>query len=281
MSGWPQTRRTPARKPASRFRPVLENLEERDVPTTLTVTSPLDDGSAGTLRADIIAAQSGDTIQFASTLAGQTIGLDQGDLVINKNLTIQGLPNKPMLDGEGYSRVFTIEEGFTVSLSNLAIVDGGGGSSVVGGGGGILNEGTLTLSSCTVSGNHVQGGLGGGIENLGTLTLTAGCTVTNNGCADGGGIANFGTLTVDASSITGNSAETGGGIFNEGTATVQNSTLSGNYGYNGGGIFNYNHASLTVTGGSTVLNNTGTLGADIYNLGQEHISKDSTVGIKK
>jgi hypothetical protein len=103
MSGWRQARRTPARKPASRFRPVLENLEERDVPTTLTVTSPLDDGSAGTLRADIITANSGDTIEFASTLAGQTIGLVQGDLFINKNLTIQGLPNKPVIDGRAIS----------------------------------------------------------------------------------------------------------------------------------------------------------------------------------
>jgi hypothetical protein len=254
MSGWPQTRRTPARKPASRFRPVLETLEDRYVPATLTVTSPLDDGSAGTLRADIIAAQSGDTIQFASTLAGQTIGLVQGDLFINKNLTIQGLPNKPLIDGAGYFRVFTISTGFTVSLSNLAIVDGGGASNVVGGGGGILNEGTLTLSGCTVSGNVARGGVGGGIANLGTLTLTAGCTVTGNSCLDGGGIANFGTLTVDGSAITGNTAETGGGIFNA------------------------KHASLTVTGGSTVLNNTATLGADIYNLGMEHISKDSTVG---
>jgi hypothetical protein len=154
--------------------------------------------------------------------------------------------------------VFTISTGFTVSLSNLAIVDGGGASNVMGSyGGGILNEGTLTLSSCTVSGNIASGGVGGGIANLGTLTLTAGCTVTGNFCFEGGGIANFGTLTVDGSAITGNTAETGGGINNA------------------------KHASLTVTGGSTVLNNTPTLGADIYNLGQEHISKDSTVGIKK
>lgn len=258
MTGRPQTRSTSARKPVPRFRPQLETLEARDVPSTLTVTSPLDDGSAGTLRADIAAAQSGDTIEFASTLAGQTIGLARGDLYINKNLTIQGLPNKPVLDGEGSSRLFTIPTGFTVILSNLAIVDGGGASNVMGSyGGGILNEGTLTLSSCTVSGNTAQGGHGGGIANFGTLTLTAGCTVTGNSCYDGGGIDNFGTLTVDGSAITGNTAATGGGILNN------------------------KHASLTVTGGSMVLNNTATLGADIYNLGQEHISKDSTVGINK
>lgn len=69
------------------------------------VTSPTDDGSAGTLRADILAANSGDTIELASTLAGETIELVQGDLFINKNLTIQGLPNKPLIDGEGSSRL--------------------------------------------------------------------------------------------------------------------------------------------------------------------------------
>lgn len=36
MSGWPQTRRTDARKPIARFRPKLETLEGRDLPSFLT-----------------------------------------------------------------------------------------------------------------------------------------------------------------------------------------------------------------------------------------------------
>src|SRR5438552_18075791 len=43
--------------------PRLEALEDRIVPSTLTVTSAADDSSAGTLRAVLGNAQSGDTIQ--------------------------------------------------------------------------------------------------------------------------------------------------------------------------------------------------------------------------
>src|SRR5262245_41282690 len=66
MTGRPQTRRAPTRKPTRLFQPKVETLEGRDVPSTLTVTNTLDDGyTSGSLRVEIAAAQSGDTIQFA------------------------------------------------------------------------------------------------------------------------------------------------------------------------------------------------------------------------
>src|SRR6516162_8242272 len=74
---------------APRFRPQFDCLEDRCVPSTLTVTSTADSGP-GTLRADIAAAQPGDTIVFSPSLAGQTITLTSGELVVNKSLTIQG-----------------------------------------------------------------------------------------------------------------------------------------------------------------------------------------------
>ena len=84
----------------SSFRPQLEVLEGRDVPSTLTAANSLDDGSAGSLRAEIAAAHSGDTIVFDATLAGTTIQLTSGELVINKNLTIQG---PETISGGGYN----------------------------------------------------------------------------------------------------------------------------------------------------------------------------------
>src|SRR6185436_20903526 len=54
-------------------RPRLEALEDRSLPSTLTVTSFADDGSSGTLRSAIAVANSGDTIQFANQLKGHTI----------------------------------------------------------------------------------------------------------------------------------------------------------------------------------------------------------------
>src|SRR5262249_34341927 len=93
--------RTPARRgrhaPARRswpapFRPRLEGLEERWVPSTLTVTNALDTGVAGdgSLRGEIAAAQSGDVINFAPGLAGQTITLTNGELAITRSLDIEG-----------------------------------------------------------------------------------------------------------------------------------------------------------------------------------------------
>lgn len=89
LTGRPVTQRAAGRKPTLRFRPQLETLEGRDVPSTLTVTNILDSG-AGSLRAEIAAAQPNDTIVFAPSLKGQTITLTGGELVINKSMSIQG-----------------------------------------------------------------------------------------------------------------------------------------------------------------------------------------------
>src|SRR5947209_631340 len=70
-------------------RPRIEVLEDRRVLSTLTVSNALDHGT-GSLRADIAAAHSGDTINFAPGLSGQTITLTGGEMLINKNLTIAG-----------------------------------------------------------------------------------------------------------------------------------------------------------------------------------------------
>ena len=71
-------------------RPLLEELETRTLPSTLTVLNNHDSGS-GSLRAMIAAAQSGDTIRFDHHLHGQTITLTSGELVIDKSLDIEGL----------------------------------------------------------------------------------------------------------------------------------------------------------------------------------------------
>ncbi len=92
---WSRRERLRHQRPegARRFVPQLEALEDRTVLSILTVTSAADDGSAGTLRAVLAGAKSGDTIQFASKLNGQTITLKQGELAINRSLTILCYPN--------------------------------------------------------------------------------------------------------------------------------------------------------------------------------------------
>src|SRR5262249_54736717 len=88
-----QTRHTARPRPShpgGPFRPRLEGLEDRCVPT-VTVTNLNDPlvpvAGDGSLRGEIMAAGFGDTVQFAPTLKGGTITL-KGQLAVTKALTI-------------------------------------------------------------------------------------------------------------------------------------------------------------------------------------------------
>ena len=202
-------------------------------------------GPAGSLRRAISAASTGDTIDFAAGLA--TINLTSGELLINKNLTING-PGANLLSVQRSSasgtpafRIFDIASAsISVTLSGLTIANGSAGGGLYGGG--ILNYGTLALANSTLSGNSAL--VGGGIYNSnGTLTVAnttlSGNTTTNTGFFGGGGIYNIGTLTVTSTTLSGNTATTeGGGIYSyTSTLTITDSTLSGNSaGSYGGGI---------------------------------------------
>ena len=180
ITGRTQNRRAPVCRPAPRFRPQLEALEERWALSTLTVLNNLDSG-AGSLRYEIAAASGKDTIVFAPTLAEKTITLTSGELDITKNLTIQGPgAGKLAISGDNASRVFEVDGAKkTVTLSGLTITHGKSAF-----GGGILNDGTVTLTNCTVSGNGSAGGGGGVYNNGGTVTLTD-CTVSSNAATEG------------------------------------------------------------------------------------------------
>src|SRR4051812_8520218 len=88
-------------------RPFLEVLEDRTLPSTLTVMNLADNGT-GSLRAQVAAATSGDTIDFTTGLTG-TITLTSGEIAFSKNLTIQG-PGSGVLSvsGNNASRIFNI-----------------------------------------------------------------------------------------------------------------------------------------------------------------------------
>jgi hypothetical protein len=245
----------------------LEELEGRECPSTLTVTSAADSG-AGSLRAEIGKAHNGDTIVFAPSLSGATIFLTSGELLIQKNLTIAG-PGAQQLTINGIdqsSRVFEVAAKDTVTLSGLTLSHGNGGGLL---GGGILNNGTLTVSGCTFSGNVADGG--GAIANDATMTVN-GCTFSGNsdggsGQGQGGAILNYGTATVASSTFTGNSALDGGAIYNiapggvySGKITISGSTFSnnsatGSFGANHGGVI-YNYLGSMTLSGCTLSNNT-------------------------
>ena len=215
----------------------------RPLLATLTVTNANDSG-AGSLRQAIADAAAGDTIVFDPGLSGQTITLTSGQLVIDKNLTLDGsaLAAQITVSGNNASRVFYVNAGVTCTLQSLTVANG---SAVDVSGGGIYNAGTLNVTDSTLSGNTAYEA--GGIYNAGTLNVTN-STLSGNDALAGGGISNRGTLNVTNSTLSGNYASNGGGIYNAGTLDVTNSTLSGNIASDGGGIAHY--------GGNATLRNT-------------------------
>lgn len=152
-----------------------------------------------------------------------------GDLHIGGTVTLVGAGQSSTIVQNGSTppdRVFGVLGGATVSMSGLTVRNG----NVTGFGGGIANEGNLTLSGVTVSGNTASLP-GGGVDNFsGSLTLS-GSTVSNNSAPSGGGIAmeNFGgSLSASGSRVVDNTA-TGGssGAFGGGIAVdANNSTVS-------------------------------------------------------
>ncbi|MBW4636002.1 MAG: right-handed parallel beta-helix repeat-containing protein [Iphinoe sp. HA4291-MV1] len=221
--------------------------------STITVTSNADNG-AGSLREAIAKAQSGDTIQFASNLANQTITLTSGQLTVNKSLTIDGAGTTGLtISGNNSSRIFDVTGyGSSFSLRNLTLINGkssGGGEA--GAGGAIRTPSTdrlttLNVENCTFK-NNTSSGDGGGAIWAGYYTAS---TITNS--------------VFDSNDGTSGTGERGGGAIStnsKSTLTVKNSEFTNNKGTNGGAI-NSLLTQLTVEG-STFRNNDSTAGGHL------------------
>jgi hypothetical protein len=256
LSGLAGRTTSPRRRPAFR-RPHLEVLEDRSLPSTVTVLNNLD-GGAGSLRAAITAARSGDTIAFASSLDGQTITLTSGELAISKSLDIEG-PGAGLLavSGNHTGRVFAISQNqqtVFVTIAGLMIEDGLASGA---GGGGILNvSSTLNLRNDGLSSNVAfdnsdeSQSQGGAILNRNGAMLTiTNCNLSGNqaigrdggGRAFGGAIYNKGaTVTVTGGSFTDNVARGGdGGKISIGEPFIGHAF--------GGAIMNDTSGALSVT----------------------------------
>jgi hypothetical protein len=214
--------------------------------TSQLVTSCADDGSLGTLRSTVTAANSGDIVDLRG-LNCSRITLQTGAIHVDVDgLTLQG-PGATALtiDAAHADRAFMHGGSATLSLRGLTITNGkytssgahGGciyslgsvqlyqstvsscevGGTVTAAGGGIATVGNLTILSSTVSGNRAYAGLfsaGGGVyAHSGKVTLMD-SVVSNNiaqtaehGFARGGGIyAPLGDLSAKYSTVSGNSA---------------------------------------------------------------------------
>jgi hypothetical protein len=215
--------------------------------SVVTVTNMADAG-AGSLRAALLAANPGDTISIPTP--GDYL-VTSAELVVSKDVSIEGSGPAVRIVGDGNNRVFNVTAN-NATLSGLTVTGGGllGGTAA---GGGILNgAGTLQLRNVSVTGNTVtseSGGVpeGGGVSNKnGTLEVVdstiGGNTVQVNpgggGIPAGGGLASSeGTVRISRSTISGNTASiakpggapAGGGIeTSRGSLTITDSIVRGN-----------------------------------------------------
>jgi hypothetical protein len=294
-----------------RYRPRLEALEERCLPTTFFVMLPTDNGGAGgqgfgpigdlrycisQTNAAHTAAQ--DTIEF---LTPGTITLNPalGPLVLSDAhpLEIRALyQGWVTISGGDHTQVFAITGG-TVAMSNLVISHGfssdlGGGiinygnltltdcildhEACFGDGGGLFNSGNLTLTGCILD-HDTAGFEGGGLYNDGLNVALTGCTLSNDSASFGGGMINQGKATLTNCTLSNNSATYGGGMMIEGTATLTNCTLSNNSATYGGGIYNELGSSVNLTN-TIVAGNSAPTGPDIDNRGTVSTADHNLIG---
>jgi hypothetical protein len=279
----------------ARLRPLIDALEARALLSNIETVTNTSDSGPGSLRNAISSATPGEIINFARSAYG-TITLSSGSLEIGTNLTIDGPGAKNVtINGNSTFQDLLVDANVTATVSGLTITGGAAPTTYPYGGGGILNDGSLTVANCVITGNsggEVGGGIlnndsvtvinsvvsrntasfGAGINNGPTASLKiSGSTISNNVAGDlNGGIGNFGgSVKITNSVVSDNSAASGGGGIGDtkfsfgsgggggGTLTINNSIVSGNSAPHGenGGGILVSGGALTISG-STVANNT-------------------------
>jgi hypothetical protein len=291
-------RRPQAKPPALRraFRPCLERLEDRALPSSYTAATVSD------LIADINAANAAggtNTITLTAPTTspyvltavdnstdgptGLAVISGGGKKVAADNLTIVGNGDtieRSTASGTPDFRLFDVASGASLTLENLTLQNGlafGSGSSAEGGA--IYNQGNLILSAVTVQNNLAQGSpgssgcpfhecklkpipggpaAGGGIWSGSSLTLENGTLVHNNQAIGGTG-------AMDGQFFTGSAGGDafGGGLYiSGGTANLTGVTVNNNSALGGFGPF-YGKAfggGIYVAAGSVTLSNDSAAG---------------------
>ena len=181
-------------------------------------------------------------------------------VAINKNIRIDGKGHT--ISAEDLGRIFSIGEGFTVTLTNATLINGKATE-----GGAIYNDGSLTLSDVKLSDNTADS-YGGAVFNNGHL-------VVSDSVFDSNDIVNRGSASVDYG---------GAAIYNwyDGVLTVSGSNFTNN-------IKNYKNGdrlvgAITTIGDATVsgsnfVNNSGRWGGAISATGAELRKNSSTLTV--
>jgi hypothetical protein len=238
--------------------PRLDLLEDRTVPSTLTVSN-LNAAGPGSLRQAVLDAGSpayagADVINFAPSLKGTLA--PGGPLTLTGGLTINGpASGKVTIDGGSAGRLFSISPGAAVAISHLTLTGGSADR-----GGAIYNAGTLALSDDSLSANVAEGAAGGGNAFGGALFNAGGavsidrCTFTGNQARGGDGGTGGQVVTMpDGTTVSLLGVAGGGAVWNDGGAlTVTRSTFTGNQAAAGDGGNNPTDFGSPAVGGTAL-----------------------------
>jgi CSLREA domain-containing protein len=240
----------------------LEHLEDRSVPSTLTVNTTLDDVTPAngkfslreaitkantTAGADVIVVPVG---VFKITIAGASEDANAtGDFDITDAVTIQGAgAGVSIIDGQQLDRVFDVIgtgphsikpvlQGLTVRGGNAT---GDGGAIQVANADLVVRDSAITGNRASLTGGGIAGLVGSPVVKV-ARTVVA-CNVVE---FDGGGVhaitATLTNCTVRRNVVT---QGIGGGVLAS-TATLTNCTVSGNSAGTGGGGIRATTLNLT------------------------------------
>lgn len=222
-------------------------------------------------------ASHGDTVQIDGICFGVNGRIVNASTVsqtvfISKSLILDGEWDSPflpvgtpaVLDAKMLGRTLYVDEGITVTVKNITLINGDANESgllATGQGGNVYNTGDLVLDNVNVySGTAVSGG---GIYNAATgiLHLQHSEVATNTASGNGAGLYHAGaSLMVEKNDFYNNDAAVdGGGLYlnSSGSVTtaVQNNFIYRNNALdNGGGLYNVNTAAKIWH--NTILENT-------------------------
>ena len=225
---------------------------------------------AGTIADAVTTANSGGgTITF---MCSGTI-IFTSSLNIMANTTINANGNTVIFDETGDDNSFFSTSGIQLTLDGFTLQNG---NDTFGGAISVSVGSTVTVNNSTFINNSASSS-GGAIRNNGTVSITN-STFTGNSASSGGAIHNLGSLTITDSTFTGNFASIQGGVINNtvGTVTINHSLFTTNTSPLGGAVHNTNTISsqdshygnndctgntITNTSGNTAISATGCPGS--------------------
>lgn len=236
--------------------------------------------NAGTVAGGVLVNGTGACSMSGGTITNNTSTYSGGGLWVDDNtpFTMSGgtiSNNKASGDGGGIHN----------DNGNITITAGTISGNKGQWGGGINDCGTVTMKGGTISGNSTTSKAGAGINvsTNGKLTMSGGKIQNNTSTETGGGICNLGTLEISGGEISGNTTKySGAGIYNsaqgKGT-TITGGTISGNTAetYGGGGIYIEDNSKVTMTGGTIKANTVKTNGKAIYQNGTLNLGGSAEV----